>query len=204
VLVVRPSSVRPVVLGLGALLLTGWLVLRTLGGPSPAPVEIVAGTPVPVPSASGSAVIATPASPSPGPLVVHVVGEVRRPGLVRLAPGSRVADALSAAGGLVAGGSSGGLNLARPVVDGEQIVVTAEAVAAPASSVPGSGAGSVVDLNTATVADLDTLPGVGPVLAARILEWREQHGRFAAVEQLREVSGIGARTFERLAPLVRI
>jgi competence protein ComEA len=118
-----------------------------------------------------------------------------------------VADAIAAAGGLSKGGSSGELNLARPVVDGEQIVVSPDAP--PAAPPVSAGGGTdpvsvVVDLNTATAAELDTLPGVGPVMSARILEWRAAHGRFASVDQLREISGIGARTFERLAPHVRV
>jgi len=116
-----------------------------------------------------------------------------------------VADAIAAAGGLSKGGSSGELNLARPVVDGEQIVVSPDAPpAAPPPGAGGDAASVVVDLNTATAAELDTLPGVGPVMSARILEWRATHGRFASVDQLREISGIGARTFERLAPHVRV
>jgi competence protein ComEA len=145
---------------------------------------------------------------------VQVLGEVRHAGLVSLPAGSRVADALQAAGGLVRGGGSGGLNLARLVVDGEQIVVAHDtpSVAGPGGSSTASGVGTsgaggtdaVVDLNAATVSDLDALPGVGPVMAGRILEWRTAHGRFASVDQLREISGIGARTFARLQPHVRV
>jgi len=108
----------------------------------------------------------------------------------------------------VAGGGSGALNLARVVGDGEQILVSPHAVAEPPGSTSAGGTGAaaaqVVNLNTATASDLDALPGVGPVMAARILEWRVAHGRFAAIEQLREVSGIGAVTFERLKPHVRV
>ncbi len=200
--VVLRSAARPVAVAVGATALAAWLVLQVVGGPAPSPVEVVPGTPV------------ATASPSAGPsiavvVVVHVLGDVRRPGLVRLVPGSRVADALRAAGGVVPGRGIGGLNLARPVVDGEQIVVSPDTPSAPPAASPGTGgpgtAGvAVVDLNTATVADLDSLPGVGPVLAGRIVEWREANGRFASVDQLREVSGIGARTFERLAPHVRV
>jgi competence protein ComEA len=183
-----------------------------VGGP-PSTVEVVPGTPLP--AASGVLVTSTGASPtarslsSPTPsasgqVVVQVIGQVRRPGLVTLPLGARVADAVSAAGGLTRGGSSGGLNLARQVVDGEQIVVSPDAVAAPGSSGPTGSADPVVDLNAATLSDLDSLPGVGPVMAGRILDWRTAHGRFTTVDQLREISGIGARTFERLRPRVRV
>jgi competence protein ComEA len=150
-----------------------------------------------------------PAAGSAGPtawLVVQVVGEVRRPGLVRLPAGSRVDDAVRAAGGVRPGGGTGGLNLAREVVDGEQIVVAATAATgAPASttgatSSSGGPAVTTVSLSTATLAELDALPGVGPVLAGRILAWRQAHGRFTSVDQLREVAGIGARTLDRLRP----
>jgi competence protein ComEA len=205
VTVVRPGPLRPVVVALVAAALTAWVVVRVVSGPAPSPVELVAGTPVPLPSSSVSG-SASPAATVAAELVVHVIGDVRRPGLVRLAAGSRVADAIAAAGGLSKGGSSGELNLARPVVDGEQIAVSRDSP--PATPVgPASGgdpASVVVDLNTATAAELDTLPGVGPVTASRILEWRAAHGRFASIDQLREVSGIGARTFELLAPHVRV
>ena len=111
---------------------------------------------------------------------------------------------MTAAGGLTRGGSSGELNLARQVVDGEQIVVSPDAVAAPTGTGATGSAEPVVDLNSATLSDLDSLPGVGPVMAGRILDWRTAHGRFTTVDQLREISGIGARTFERLKPRVRV
>jgi competence protein ComEA len=206
VTVVRPGPLRPVVVALVAAALTAWVVVRVVSGPAPSPVELVAGTPVPLPSSSVSG-SASPSATVVPELVVHVIGDVRRPGLVRLAAGSRVADAVAAAGGLSKGGSSGELNHARPVVDGEQIAVSRDSPPAAAPVSAGSGgdpASVVVDLNTATAAELDTLPGVGPVTASRILEWRAAHGRFASIDQLREVSGIGARTFELLAPHVRV
>lgn len=205
VTVVRSGPLRPVVVALVAAALTAWVVVRVVSGPAPAPVELVAGTPLPLASGSAAPSV-SPSASAAAELVVHVIGDVRRPGLVRLGPGSRVADAIAAAGGLSKGGSSGELNLARPVVDGEQIVVSPDAPPAASPVVAGGTdpAGVVVDLNTATAAELDTLPGVGPVMSARILEWRATHGRFASVDQLREISGIGARTFERLAPHVRV
>jgi competence protein ComEA len=134
--------------------------------------------------------------PEPTELVVAVAGEVVSPGLVRLPPGSRVDDALRAAGGLSPGGSSGLLNLARPLADGEQVVVGPDAPpdATPAAAGAGaatSGVGSQVRLNSASAAELESLPGIGPVLAERIVEWRLERGPFASVDQLREVPGIG-------------
>ncbi|WP_300009000.1 helix-hairpin-helix domain-containing protein [Pseudonocardia sp.] len=157
-----------------------------------------------------SAVPSSEAAPVPaGPLVVAVSGKVARPGLVEGPDGSRVADALAAAGGALPGTDLSGVNLARRVVDGEQIAVGVPpapdaAGPAPDRSAPGSGATpqGPVDLNAATEAQLDALPGVGPVTARRILEWRERNGRFSRVEQLREVEGIGERRFAQLRELV--
>jgi len=195
-----------VLLAVAATALAAWLLLRTVTGGAPTPVALIPGTPMPSISTSSGASGATPGAQTTAPaqpdLVVHVLGEVKRPGLVRLPPGSRVADAIAAAGGLRSGGSSGELNLARLLVDGEQVEVSHDAAPdAPAPSDGGAATGPV-NLNTATLEQLDTLPGVGPVMAGRILDWRTQHGRFASVDQLREVSGIGDRTFERLSPLV--
>ena len=152
-------------------------------------------------------------SPSAGPVVVvAVAGKVRRPGLVRLPPGSRVADAVAAAGGVLPGVDLGLMNLARKLVDGELVVVgpAPPAGAAPGAAPPpqpgapsaGAATGSLLDLNTATVAQLDALPGVGPVLAQRIVDYRTEHGGFRSVDQLREVDGIGDSRFEKLRELV--
>ncbi|MGE0819534.1 MAG: helix-hairpin-helix domain-containing protein [Candidatus Nanopelagicales bacterium] len=196
-----PPAARPVLLAVGATALAAWLLLRTVTGGAPTPVALVPGTPMPVASGSLSA-IATPSSPPD--LVVHVLGQVKHPGLVRLPPGSRVADAIAAAGGLRKGGSSGALNLARLLVDGEQVDVVPDAAPDPPATTGGGLAAGPLNLNTATLEQLDTLPGVGPVMAQRILDWRAQNGRFASVDQLREVSGVGDRTFERLSPLVTV
>jgi competence protein ComEA len=143
-----------------------------------------------------------------GQIVVSVVGKVARPGLVSLPEGSRVADAVQAAGGAEPGTDVAGLNLARRLSDGEQIAVGVPAAVPPAApgsaDAPASAPTDKVDLNTATVAQLDTLPGVGPVTAQRIVEWRTQHGRFTRVDQLREVDGIGDSRFDRLKGLVRV
>lgn len=165
-----------------------------------APATVLAsGTPLPTP---GSPPLAATAE-----LLVDVQGPVRRPGVVRLPAGARVLDALRAAGGAKRGVSTSSLNLARPLSDGEQIVLASRGGAAPAAGGPSGGAGAVVgpvDLNAATLADLDGLPGVGPVLAQRILDWRTEHGRFSAVEELQEVPGIGPATYSDLKNRVRV
>jgi competence protein ComEA len=143
-------------------------------------------------------------------LVISVSGRVAHPGLVRVPNGSRVADVLAAAGGALPGVDLAGLNLARRVVDGEQVAVGVPAApdagaaqaSAPAAGPPAPAA--KVDLNTATVAQLDTLPGVGPVTAQHIVDWRARNGRFARVEQLREVDGIGEHRFQQLRELVTV
>jgi len=215
------TSLRPVVIAVAATALAAWGVVHLTSGGTPSALELAPGTPVPSvsgvltgptgaassgPPSSGGGSTATGVDPaaSDGLVVVQVIGQVRRPGLVTLPRGSRVADGIAAAGGLVRGGSSGGLNLARVLTDGEQVVVSPDAVATPAPAGTDAGATTVIDLNSATVSDLDSLPGVGPVMAGRILDWRTAHGRFTSIDQLREVSGIGARTFERLKPHVRV
>ena len=180
----------------------------------------VAGTAV----AGGSddpAVTGDPVAPA-GQVRVYVVGQVRRPGVVSLAAEARVEDAVQAAGGAGAKADLAVMNLARKVIDGERIVVprpgeklpTADAVADPGAGGSGVGAatgaagsaapGAPVDLNTATVAQLDALPGVGPVIAGRIVAWRQENGRFTTVDDLSEVQGIGDATMARLRPLVRV
>lgn len=171
--------------------------------------EPVTGLPVigaaaaePPPSAATTA----PAAP-PAMLVLSVSGKVVSPGLVRVPDGARVADAIEAAGGVLPGTDLLGLNPARRVGDGEQIVVGSppppEAAAAPGAADPPAPAGKV-NLNTAAVAQLDALPGVGPVTAQRIVEWRTRNGRFARVDQLREIEGIGERKLGQLRDLVTV
>jgi competence protein ComEA len=154
---------------------------------------------------------AAAATPPPGAVpevVVSVAGRVARPGLVRLPDGTRVADALAAAGGALPGTDLMGLNIARKLSDGEQLLVgVAPPPGQPADgAVLGTPAGTSqkVDLNAATLEQLDVLPGVGPVTAQRILDWRAAHGRFTSVNQLREVSGIGQARLARLKDLVRV
>jgi competence protein ComEA len=143
-------------------------------------------------------------------IVVAVSGQVNKPGLVRLAAGSRVADALEAAGGALPGTDLATLNLARKVADGELIVVGPAASALPpavtgtGSGGGAGGAGGLVNLNTATPEQLQTLPGVGPVLASRIIEYRDRTGGFRAVDDLRKVTGIGEARFAELKALVTV
>jgi competence protein ComEA len=143
------------------------------------------------------------------PLLVHVLGAVARPGLVELSAGARVVDAVAAAGGFTAEADSAGVNLARPVVDGEQLVVLAVGQAPPAATDGASGGSAasgdgLVHLNTADVAALDTLPRIGPALAQRIIDWREANGPFTSVDQLLEVAGIGDAVFSGLADRVAL
>lgn len=154
-----------------------------------------------------SAPTSTPRTGGGGDIVVDVAGKVRRPGLYRLPAGSRVDDALRAAGGVRKGTDATGVNRARLLNDGEQLlvgVVPAPGATAADASSAGTGAGpeTPVSLNTATAEQLQTLPGVGPVLAQHILEYRQRHGGFSDVDQLREVNGIGERRFADLAPRV--
>lgn len=144
------------------------------------------------------------AQPGGAGVVVDVAGRVREPGLHTLRPGARVQDALRAAGGPVPGTDLTGLNLARIVNDGEEIIVGAPAPApgaAVGAGVPGSGV--PLSLNSATVEQLDALPGLGPVLARRVIQYRDQHGGFRSVDQLRQVSGFGERRLQDLRPLLR-
>ncbi|HET8602166.1 MAG TPA: helix-hairpin-helix domain-containing protein [Segeticoccus sp.] len=175
-------------------------------------------------SRSGPAPAATPLPSTASVLLVHVVGQVRHPGVVRLKPGARVQDAVEAAGGATAHADLSAVNLARPVADGEQVRIPKPgeqagpppgAAGGPAAGAPGAGGAAAgvpggagadvpVDLNSATQEQLESLPGVGPVLAQRILEWRTAHGRFSSVDELLEVSGIGDKTFADLRPKVTV
>ncbi|MBW6436564.1 ComEA family DNA-binding protein [Actinoplanes hulinensis] len=195
---------RPGVRALGAVALTVVLIAAFVAWrarPRVDPVE-----PSPVVAEAGPSALPRPAASS-GEVVVAVGGKVRRPGLVRLSPGARVADALTAAGGADPGVDVAMLNLARRVADGELIMV---GVTPPPGAVPAAGPsapagpGSLVNLNAATLADLDGLPGVGPVLAQRILDARETQGGFRAVSDLRKVDGIGQARFEQLKDLVTV
>lgn len=163
--------------------------------------------PAPPPPRSSAA---APVAVAADRIVVDVSGKVRRPGVQTLRAGARVADALRAAGGVLAGTDTTGLNRARILLDGEQVVVGLPAAAQPPGAVVGPGAAGgaapptgPLSLNTATAEQLDTLPGVGPVLAQHIVDYRTEHGGYGSVDELRQVTGIGDRRFADLAPLVR-
>jgi competence protein ComEA len=135
-------------------------------------------------------------------LVVHVVGAVRRAGLFRLRDGSRVADALARAGGPTRRADLAAVNLAAPLVDGEQVVVPRRGAGGSVTGAAAPGAGAKVSLGSATVEQLDELPGVGPVTAQKIVDWRTTHGPFRSVEDLDDVPGIGPARIEQLRDLV--
>jgi competence protein ComEA len=145
-------------------------------------------------------------SPERSLLVVHVVGSVRRPGLYRLRDGARIADAVRRAGGASRGADLAALNLAAPLVDGVQVLVpSVQATSSPdTGGEPGVGtaAGGVISLSSATVEELDELPGVGPITAQKIVDYRDEHGPFASVDDLDAVPGVGPTRIEQLRELV--
>jgi len=217
----RAGAIALAVIAAVAVLITVFTVLRD----QPAPVRS-ANLP-PVEMVSTASARAEDPAPAAEQVVVSVVGLVHKPGLATLAPGARIADALTAAGGALDGADTVGLNLARPLADGEQIVVglgpspgkpalgssvgasspvpeAPRSSTAPSPAKPEAKPGEPVNLNTATVEQLDALPGVGPVTAAAIVAWREAHGKFTAVDQLGDVDGIGPARLDKLRALVRV
>jgi competence protein ComEA len=189
------------------LIAAGWLLLRARPVAVANPGEVVTmSTPPQIsPTASPST------SERPTRLVVHVLGEVRHPGLVRLPENSRVQDAIDAADGLTGRADPAELNLAQPLADGQQLVIgttsdpTGEVRDGQESSAGGgNSATATLDLNRANQAQLEELPGIGPVTAQAILTWRQQHGRFSRIEELQEVDGIGPKTYAQISPHVRV
>lgn len=196
-------------LGVVAAAVGGWWALRPPAGPDPAEILPMAGS-VPIPTP------APPPSPAPEParIVVDVVGAVVRPGVHELPAGSRVADVVDAAGGFTDDADRIRLNLAQPVADGSRVWVPSVGESTGPDLVPviggsggagaaegGRGPGSgTVDINTADAASLESLPGIGPSLAAAIVEHRQRHGPFAAVDGLIDVSGIGPVKLEQIRP----
>jgi competence protein ComEA len=165
------------------------------------PSRVAADEPLP---ATGGFVPRSPgptATSSTASVVVEIAGRVRKPGVVTLPVGSRVVDALRAAGGVLPGTDTTSLGLARKLVDGEQVRVGLPGLPPRAGAATSNGP---LDLNTATTAQLDALPGVGPVLAGRIVAWRDAHGGFASVGQLKEVEGLSGKRYDTLSALVTV
>ncbi len=202
----RPAAIGIAVLAAAAVALGASYLWRAHATPVPLTAAAVGSHSAASTTASVRASSPT-ASAKPSLVVVDVAGKVRHPGVVRLPQGSRVVDAIAAAGGSLRGVDLTTLNLARTLQDGEQVVVgaagppqttgTSSGTAAPASAGP-------LDLNSATLEQLETLPGIGPALGQRIIDWRTAHGHFSTVDELREVSGIGDARFADLAPRVRV
>ncbi|WP_244929178.1 helix-hairpin-helix domain-containing protein [Nocardioides sp. W7] len=209
-------AVVAVLVALG-LAVTCWWVVRGDAEPGPAGLEAAAGgDPVAAPAAleppaTGTPTGGAPASggavPAAGTVTVDVAGKVRRPGIAVLDVGARVVDAVQAAGGARRGVDLSSINLARVLIDGEQILVGEPARPAGAAAAPGAGApaaGALVNLNTATVTELELLPEVGPVTAQAIVTWRDEHGGFTAVQELLEIDGIGDKTLATITPHVTV
>ncbi|NLG51634.1 MAG: ComEA family DNA-binding protein [Chloroflexi bacterium] len=191
----------------------------------PRPAPIIITQPTPVPTATTTPI------PTPAPMRVHVVGAVRQPGVYAVEPASRLIEAVVAAGGLATDADEERVNLAEPLYDGQQVyiprigtpvppsptpsrptpsptqaalaLITAPQSAAPQAAAPqAAAAGAKININTASLAELDTLPGIGPAYAQRIIDYRETYGPFTDISQITEVNGIGPVTFERLQGLI--
>lgn len=193
VLVTPPKeAINPILkLVVFAVLITG--VLVWLNRPSPASIPEVATPGIPISNSADVPVV----NQGIDQIVVDVKGDVLTPGLVTLSAGARVADAIAAAGGVIPSADVTGINLAERLADGQMIFI-GNAQSLELSSDPR------INLNLATETDLDSLPGVGPVMAGRIIAWRESNQRFHSIEELQEVPGIGPKVFANLKPLVRI
>jgi competence protein ComEA len=194
---VTPWQVAAGAVAVLGLVLGAWLLLRQ---PAPPPPELV----LPL---AGAAETSTTSTTTPPAVVVHAAGAVRAPGVYRLAAGARVADVLDAAGGPAEGADLDRLNLAAPVVDGAQVYVPRVGEPLPAPVDGGGPAGTPtgpLDLNVATQEQLERLPGIGPATASAILAERERRGRFASVDDLLDVRGIGPAKLAALRDLVAV
>ena len=196
-----PLDRRTLLLGLAAILLlaAGVTFVRGRGGDARPPAPLAASS-----QAADGVGGAAPAPAEPEPLIVHVTGAVRRPGVYTLPDGTRVIDAVERAGGITRKADAVTVNLAAPLVDGAQVLIP-EAYAPGAGAAPtgpGPAASGIVHLNSADVAALDALPGIGPATAQRIVDWRQANGGFATVEDLEQVPGIGPAKLDALRDLV--
>lgn len=211
----RTGRRAAVLIGFLAAVLNGFFWWQAAAGtPAAAPLQEVSAPIADQPPVQGGDTAAAGANPEVGQgiIIVHVAGAVAMPGIVQLALGSRLHEAIAAAGGGTDAADPDRLNLASVLEDGQKILVPARGDPGPAESPGetggpgGSGPAEVrkIDLNTAGVEELGTLPRVGPVLAQRIVDWRTQHGRFKAVEELDAVDGVGPKLLAALLPLVRV
>ena len=186
------------------LLGAGFWYVRSL----PRPVDISAPADAVSPVVSPVAGLTVSPSPSPASIIVDVAGWVRRPGVYEFVSGDRVIDAVNRAGGARNGADLTSLNLAAPLADGTQIVVPRPgATSAPGTSTSDSGTAggtALININTASETELEALPGVGPVTAAAIIDYRTQNGPFSAVDDLIDVSGIGPSTLEQIRPFATV
>jgi competence protein ComEA len=197
----------PISLGLIAVAVLGALLLWKPVPSPPAPVAaLIVSTPTPLPTEP------LLPSPTPAPLVVYVSGAVLHPGVYTLPVSARVADALAAAGGATADADLVHINLARRVHDEEQVHIPLLGEPTPAISPPVSedaapaspGTPGKVNINTASAAELDSLPGIGPGYAERIVAYRQSHGPFRTIEEIQNVPGIGPSTFARIRDLITV
>lgn len=203
-------------LGVGTFIVLALVVLAAAIGVqvfNPAStVSIPAGS-----ETSAQSVEIAPATTASGSVLVHVMGAVAAPGVYELPGGARLVDAVAAAGGTAEDADTTLVNLARPVADGEQVRIprvgetpppasgTAEAHTATTGTGPaGTHAAGMVNLNTASASELEALPRIGPAMAERIIAYREQHGGFRSVDELKHVTGIGDATYEQIAPHVTV
>jgi competence protein ComEA len=218
---VLPARLRPWIqwVGTGRIVTTaiavlavaagGWWLLRTPSPPTEAGLPYAATTTSPSPASTATATTAAAAGESPVHVVVHVAGAVAEPGVYELPSGARVHNAIEAAGGQLPRADSAALNLAALLVDGERIYVPRRGESVPIAT-NSAGSGSVgapsgpVDVNHATVEELDELPGIGPTTAAAIVDHREQNGPFATVDDLEAVRGIGPAKLDAIRDLVTV
>ena len=203
-----------VLVAIGGIAVAALVVIRSGGHEvSAAPLAAVSSAPSALltPHASAGAGVASGSAAPAQKVVVDVAGRVRHPGVLRLPEGSRVVDAIRRAGGARHGVDLSGLNLARVLADGEQVLVGGGSTTASGSggdsttsAAGGAGSGPLVDINSASEEQLETLPGVGPVTAQKILAWRQAHGAFTSIDELLEVDGIGDKTLADLTPYVTL
>ncbi|MFC9932840.1 helix-hairpin-helix domain-containing protein [Glutamicibacter sp. NPDC127525] len=201
----RPGRLRFAISRVAVLVLVivvlAWIAISILLAPPPVAQELETVPLVSDPSASAPADRQSP-SPAAPEVTVHVVGAVKKPGVYQLPVDSRIADAVDAAGGLAKGARAQMVNLAAKLVDGQQVVLPGAETATEPAAAPSAAAGGKISLNSADSQTLQELPGIGPALAARIIDFRTENGPFSSVEELDAVPGIGPALLGQLSELV--